>query len=133
MFFSPGRAQRATGATVASFNFIKDDPIFKVEEPYEYVGKIDDESLRGNIVFETHTGIPVYDLRSSMKTLTIEANGIEFWCDTALPLHRDRVQNGQPTTFLKSVKSLLLERFKAEQVIVYSDNVRQEPLPASAA
>ena len=51
-------------STAASFNFIRDQPRYAHERPYQFFGRLppEHESMRSNVVFDKHT-VGVHEVR----------------------------------------------------------------------
>ncbi|KAH8587397.1 hypothetical protein B0O99DRAFT_694565 [Bisporella sp. PMI_857] len=65
---------------MASLNHLKDDPLYKVQRPYEFwLDEQPDGLPKTNVQFELYHNVPVVDARAvGMETFSIEEEGFQF-------------------------------------------------------
>ena len=117
----------------ANFRFVKDDPIYQTETPYEAIGTLppEEEHLRSNLKWEERD-VPVHDLRQHVDSLSIETNGFEFLQPKELTT-LDWDSEKAVVDYLTSLLKFLKERFHTDDVIIYNYNVRLYPSVKSIA
>jgi hypothetical protein len=67
--------------TLASLNHLKDDPLYRIERPYEvWLDEVPKGLLKTNVKFELYHNVPVVDARSvGLDTFSIEEQGFQFF------------------------------------------------------
>jgi len=110
---------------LASMNFIADSPLYKNEKPYHFESSTIPGDVMTNLVFETHHGIPVQDVRGREDTFSIDYDGFKYL------KHTSKVSSQVGTTeyiyeYLEEITSLIKKEFEAAKVICYDFRLRRD-------
>lgn len=114
--------------TLADFSYIQKSHLYDVEKPYYYSGPLpeDQEHLRTNIGFTTHTDIPTYDIRGREGMTNLDTHGFEFRVvPTATNISEPVVREDEIAgAYMEEVAAWLKDKTAAELVLCYNCRVR---------
>ena len=133
--FSPKMAELtrlSVSSTLCSFQYLSKLEVYVDVKPYFFSGplKSEHESMRTNLHYTEHEGIPVRDVRGSEDELNIDMHG---FCSVRRESSIDLSEPDDTATvaYIRETCETIRELFNAEHVVCYDYRVSEPPMHPS--